>query len=82
MIADFIAEVRRAGFTEVATYAGWMPIEDWTPYGLRPTDSPKVVRFVLDLNHERIAEEVIDERMAMSPPFLTGSWPIRRTSSH
>lgn len=73
-----IAVAKKAGYTRVATQAGPVPLDQWTPYGATKEDERMAsvavmgFRFVEDEQRPRI-EDVIPED---TKGYIGGTWPL------
>ena len=79
-----VASIRKAiyyaGFDEVQTLGGWMPVAEWKPYGQEQT--LKAVAMRVNESENRIEEIPTEARMMdVKHGFVRGSWPLRKSAS-
>lgn len=72
---DAINKAKAAGFTKVQTFGPQVPLDDWTPYGVRPSELKSVsLVFAGDCFEERSETPAHPG----SEAFLLGRWPLIR----
>jgi hypothetical protein len=73
-----IEQARAAGITEVETFAGWTPLDKWTPYGKRPQDA-RFITFHYDAERRQFRETRNAELAHLVPQDDTvlGIWLAR-----
>ena len=88
---EAIAAAKAAGFTHVYTAAGWLRLQDWTPYGCTkdaPTwaarDFPRFKVVTAEGEQPRIEDVPVAQPAThqLRPEFTQnlGRWPLRKDS--
>lgn len=70
-------EIAAAGWTHVKTAAGWVPIADWTPYGVEPESLRDEAGSLFRVDGDTVRER---ERFLGPRPegFALGRWPLKK----
>jgi len=69
---EVIHKAKELGFTDVQTAAGWIPLDEWNPYGKK--DSEWIDFYILDDEiHEQMNAKA---RILENYPGITGIWPL------
>jgi hypothetical protein len=74
-VPEIRQEIKNAGFDEVETYAGWVPVKEWKPYG--QSETLKSIAMDVDENNHRVMEYNVSPEYPSSNCFVIGCWPLR-----
>jgi len=72
---EVIRKAKELGFTDVQTLTGWIPLDEWNPYGKKDSEWSIDFYILYDEIHEQMNEKAY---ISENYPGITGIWPLRK----